>query len=185
MESYFGSKEEHIFKNVAVMIFVIDVTSSEDKDIEDYKTSMELLNRHSTGAKVFCLVHKMDLIPKEHRDATFDEKKEILEKNSQGLPITCFQTSIWHDTLYKAWSTIVYSLIPNSEILAQHLEHFCSTCQAEEVVLFERDTFLDISHSTSKNAKISTRDAHRFEKMSNIIKNFKLSCLYVKCILSN
>lgn len=179
MESYFGAKEEHIFKNVAVMIFVIDVTSTEEKDIEDYKTSMELLQRHSNSAKVFCLVHKMDLIPKEQRNTIFDEKKAILEANALGIEVTCFQTSIWHDTLYKAWSTVVYALIPNSKILAEHLEQFCLACEADEIVLFERDTFLDISHSTRKDAQISTQDIHRFEKVSNIIKTFKLHCLYV------
>lgn len=42
---------------------------------------------------------------------------------------------------------------------------------ADEVVLFERATFLVISHVTEKTHD----DVHRFEKISNIIKQFKLS----------
>mmetsp|Transcript_42447 Transcript_42447/g.92284 ORF Transcript_42447/g.92284 Transcript_42447/m.92284 type:complete len:108 (+) Transcript_42447:160-483(+) len=38
--------------------------------------------------------------------------------------------------------------------------------------MFERATFLVISHATKKHH----RDVHRFEKISNIIKQFKLSC---------
>ena len=41
-----------------------------------------------------------------------------------------------------------------------------------EVVLFELATFLVITSATRK----SMHDLHRFEKVSNIIKQFKLSC---------
>ena len=51
---------------------------------------------------------------------------------------------------------------------------------SRQVVLFERATFLVISHSTRANYT----DHHRFEKISNIIKQFKLSCTYVPSPLS-
>ena len=41
-----------------------------------------------------------------------------------------------------------------------------------EVVLFESTTFLVIAHATLAEHA----DIHRFEKISNIIKQFKLSC---------
>ena len=46
----------------------------------------------------------------------------------------------------RAWSEIVYSLIPNVELLESQLDDFTSICAADEVVLFERATFLVISH---------------------------------------
>lgn len=60
-----------------------------------------------------------------------------------------FATSIWDETLYKAWSTIVYSLIPNVDQLESQLKQFCDICGADEVVLFEKATFLEISHATT------------------------------------
>ena len=45
-------------------------------------------------------------------------------------------------------------------------------CQADELVLFERATFLVISNAVLRPHS----DVHRFEKVSNIIKQFKLSC---------
>lgn len=60
----------------------------------------------------------------------------------------CFATSIWDETLYKAWSRIVYSLIPNVNVLEAQLDEFSKICGADEVVLFERATFLVISHIT-------------------------------------
>lgn len=102
----------------------------------------------------------------------FNQKKEMILARTGQLPTVCFGTSIWDETLYRAWSSIVYSLIPNMQDLEKHLNSFCSICSADEVVLFERATFLVISHATHTNH----RDIHRFEKISNIIKQFKLSC---------
>jgi hypothetical protein len=51
------------------------------------------------------------------------------------------------ETLYKAWSEIVTNLIPNIRLLETHLNKFCGICDADEVVLFERATFLVISHA--------------------------------------
>ena len=79
---------------------------------------------------------------------------------------------------YKAWSSIVVSLIPNVSALKMHLQSFASIMDADEVVLFERATFLVISHAYEESAR--ARDPHRFEKISNIIKQFKLSCRYVR-----
>jgi hypothetical protein len=59
------------------------------------------------------------------------------------------------------------------------VEHYAHACRVfpsvAQVVLFERATFLVISHST----RAEYTDLHRFEKISNIIKQFKLSCTYV------
>lgn len=44
--------------------------------------------------------------------------------------------------------------------------------ECDEVLLFERATFLIISFCELA----SHHDTHRFEKVSNIIKGFKLSC---------
>jgi len=63
-------------------------------------------------------------------------------------------------------------LVPNVDKLEKQLHKFCGLLQADEVVLFEKATFLVISHSTHRPHS----DVHRFEKISNIIKQFKLSC---------
>ena len=91
---------------------------------------------------------------------------------SHGFQVEVFQTSIWDDTLYKAWSSIVNYLIPNKHTLQPHLQEFCTTLNASEVILFERSTFLMIDHySICPNS-----DSNRFETLSNIIKQFKVSC---------
>lgn len=67
-------------------------------------------------------------------------------KMSQPLVCTCFRTSIWDETLYQAWSAIVYSLVPNVQDLEKQLRIFADIIEADEVLLFERATFLVICY---------------------------------------
>jgi len=173
METYLESQRDHIFRNVEVLIYVFDIESRElKKDLAYYHDCLEAIMQNSKNAQVFCLIHKMDLIPEDSRDKVFRKKEAELRQLSSPMKITCFKTSIWDETLYKAWSTIVYSLIPNIKLIEGNLNNFTNICGADEVVLFERATFLVIAHSTSREHP----DVHRLEKISNIIKQFKLSC---------
>lgn len=174
MENYFASQRENIFRNVEVLIYVFDVESRElDKDMHYYQSCLEAIIDNSPHAKIFCLVHKMDLIQEDQRDMIFADRESDLRKLSKPLECACFRTSIWDETLYKAWSSIVYLLIPNVQEVEGSLNRFAEIVEADEVLLFERATFLVISHA-QRNAHM--RDIHRFEKISNIIKQFKLSC---------
>lgn len=175
MENYIFSQRDHIFRNVEVLIYVFDVESREyEKDIGQYQACLEAISQHSKDAKVFCLIHKMDLVQDDQREVLFRSREADLKRRSTPLQITVFATSIWDETLYKAWSAIVYQLIPNIKMVESQLSSFAQICEADEVVLFERATFLVISHITIK----AHNDSHRFEKISNIVKQFKLSCRY-------
>merc|ERR1712071_320714 len=141
-------------------------------DMHYYQSCLEAILQNSPDAKIFCLVHKMDLVQEDQREVIFSEREEDLTKLSRPLDCTCFRTSIWDETLYKAWSSIVYMLIPNVKDMESSLNEFAEILDADEVLLFEKATFLVISHAQRHQHK----DVHRFEKISNIIKQFKLSC---------
>ena len=158
-----------------MLIYVFDIESRElAKDLEYYAICLTAVRQNSKGARIFCLVHKMDLIPEEQREQLFLQRERELQQIAEplGLRAICFKTSIWDETLYRAWSQMVYSLIPNRDALQSELEKLCAVCHADEVVLFERATFLVISNAV----RAAHTDVHRFEKVSNIIKQFKLSC---------
>lgn len=173
MENYFVSQRENIFSNVEVLIFVFDVQSNDvQKDIEHYQSCLNNILHHSQNAQVFCLIHKMDLIPSGQRNIVFDNRKKDLEHLSKPMEISCYATSIWDETLYKAWSNIMKLLVPNVRELDLKLKRFADILNADEVLLFEKETFLVVSYHMRKEHP----DGHRFEKISNIIKQFKLSC---------
>ena len=68
MENYFAAQRDHIFRNVEVLIYVFDVESREiEKDMHYYQDCLEAILVNSKDAKIFCLIHKMDLVQEELR----------------------------------------------------------------------------------------------------------------------
>lgn len=182
IDNYFTTQRDHIFRMVEVLIHVFDVESKEvPKDIDTFVRSLRYLREYSPDAKVFVLLHKMDLVRAESREQVFATTMKALVEHSKGygFELTGFATSIWDESLYKAWSHIVCSLIPNMGIFQRYLETFADITGAQEVVLFERTTFLVFSHvSRDSDGATSSAilDPKRFEKISNIIKTYKQSC---------
>jgi len=176
-EAYFERDRETIFRSVELLIYVFDVESEEEeKDFEHFAGVLTAVEENSPDARIFVLVHKMDLVLEEMRESVLEKRRSMIAQVCRACGVSqfqCFATSIWDETLYKAWSEIVTNLIPNISFLESHLNDFCRMCDADEVVLFERATFLVISHAQTEESYF---DTHRFEKISNIVKQFKLSC---------
>jgi len=178
MDTYLSTQRSTIFQHVGVMIYVFDVETREmNKDLEYYRDCLDGLKQFSPDAAVFLLVHKMDLV--REKGTVFDRKKRELEGATEGVDITVFGTSIYDESLYKAWSSIVHTLIPNAAVLSKHLTTFAQACCATEVILFERTTFLVIATSSLPTAE-STLVPTRYERTSELIKDFKHSCSRVR-----
>lgn len=95
MENYFTSQRDNIFRNVEVLIYVFDVESRElEKDMHYYQSCLEAILQNSSDAKVFCLVHKMDLVQEDQRDLVNDYPlwfclKSFIEALTPSLPSNC------------------------------------------------------------------------------------------------
>ncbi|KZT09769.1 uncharacterized protein LAESUDRAFT_810727 [Laetiporus sulphureus 93-53] len=224
MDGYLATQQATVFQHVGVLIYVFDVqTPHLDKDLEYYQRCLAALRTYSPGAAVFLLVHKMDLVsdPREKRK-TLERKTQELKEASGDAEVTVFGTTIHDESLYKAWSRIVHTLIPNAGVLSKHLTTLGYACSATEVILFERTTFLVIATSsptpttvapvsastspapnplndlqtptTTSGVSLPTTehesvepDANphqlsptRYERTSELIKGFKLSCSRVR-----
>ena len=115
----------------------------------------------------------MDLVSENKRVEIFNKRKNQLEQKAGNFKIQCFPTSIWEVTLYKAWTSIVGELTMNIKSIKESLKKFSQICCVEEIILFEKNTFLLTCSYTDKEIS----DDQRFEKISHIIKKFKLSCM--------
>jgi len=81
------------------------VTSKDfNGDLQYYESCLNALSELSQKAKIFCLVHKMDLLAETQREKAFQEKKLKIVEKTKGFDVECFKTSIWDETLDKAWS---------------------------------------------------------------------------------
>ncbi|KAK3403381.1 Gtr1/RagA G protein conserved region-domain-containing protein [Sordaria brevicollis] len=220
MENYLSQQRAHVFSNVGVLIYVFDIESRDvDRDLATYVNIISALVQYSREAKVFVLIHKMDLIQPMTREDVFDRRVALVRRKTaeavaivrkqkpesqpsgpggpaagsvpQGsLPspsdlstpipdleveMQLFATSIWDQSLYKAWASIIHDLVPNLSVIETQLASLGVAIDADEILLFERTSFLVVSKWTSPEGE-SNPYGDRFERMSNILKAWKHTC---------
>ncbi|PFH61179.1 hypothetical protein XA68_18062 [Ophiocordyceps unilateralis] len=193
MENYLSQQRVHVFSNVGVLIYVFDIESRDvDRDLATYVSILSAILQFSPAANVYILVHKMDLVVPSARESVYDERVRLVRQktaeylastsaaaddNGQGadmVDLTPFATSIWDQSLYKAWASIIHDLVPNLAVIERNLANLGLAIEAEELLLFERTSFLAVSSWTSpEGLRNPTED--RLERMSNIMKHFKQS----------
>lgn len=123
MENYFASQRDHIFKNVEVLIYVFDVESRDvEKDMHYYQSCLEAILTNSKDAKIFCLIHKMDLVQEDQRDKIYNERVLELQTRSLPLQVIPFRTSIWDETLYKVYffTFVVNPIVNHDSFVTAH-----------------------------------------------------------------
>lgn len=193
MENYLSQQRQHVFSNVGVLIYVFDIESKEfERDLLTYRAIITALNQFSPqttslsdpndpdstpiseGPKIFVLIHKMDLVVHSQREELYNERVAHIQAKSGDYSVIPFATSIWDQSLYKAWAEIIHDLIPNLTEIEKHLKSLGELIEAEEVLLFERASFLVVSSWVS-SVGFENPTSDRFERLSNIIKNFKQS----------
>ena len=173
MESFLATQRENVFSDVAVLIYVFDIESREvDRDLDTYSNIIKALKEYSPKAYVFGLIHKMDLVQNEHRERLYEERCRLVVARSEGLNLETFASSIWDQTLYKAWAGIVHKMIPNLAVIERFLKAFAKAVEAEEIVLFERSTFLRVTSVVPELGEENSQP-DRHERISNIMKTFK------------
>jgi Ras-related GTP-binding protein A/B len=173
MENYLSQQRQHVFSNVGVLIYVFDIESRDfDRDLVTYNAIIQALSQFSPSASVYVLIHKMDLVVPHQREDIYNDRVKFVQEKSDAFEPIPFATSIWDQSLYKAWAEIIHDLVPNLDQIETHLGSLGKIIMAEEVMLFERSSFLVVSNWCSDIGAVNpTTD--RFERLSNIIKNFK------------
>lgn len=109
----------------------------------DWRRAVECLSCLSPNAKVFCLIHKMDLAPLSERESVLNKYGKLIRfPNCDNLDLQVFGTTLMDASLYQGWSAVAINLTPNVSRIEANLEQLLSTTGAEEVILFELTTFL-------------------------------------------
>lgn len=101
----------------------------------------------------------MDLISEQRKILVYERKKHEIIERSAGFDVKCYPTSMWDNTLYKAWTDIVSSLIMDKDGLRRALDLLLEACNAQEIILFEKNTFLTTCY-TSKSSQIDESRYH-------------------------
>ncbi|KAJ1977601.1 GTP-binding protein gtr1 [Dimargaris verticillata] len=173
MDSYFTTQREFIFKNVEMLIYVFDMEFRDfDGELLYFENCLQSIQLFSKEAKIVCLLHKMDLVAADLQETVVREKSEELTKRTGNMDVRIFSTSIFEPSLYRAWSHIMNSIMPNIEAIRRHLETFCKVADVTEVVLFERTSFLAIAGYQLREIP---GKGDTFDVLSSILKSFNLA----------
>lgn len=168
MEEYLGQDCTDLFSNVAVLVYVLDVASDSPDDLVQFEACVTTLRTNSPEANLFILFHKSDLLSGSPTSQLKEREGELKRK---ALPTLahCFITTIWDESLYRAWSAVISSLVPNLPLLHSELSRFVDRSKAEEAILFESGTLLTLGHTSKRHHP----DSRRFEKISNMLKQLR------------
>ncbi|CAD8052072.1 unnamed protein product [Paramecium sonneborni] len=178
LKQYLTEFKETIFSNVEVLVYLFDVEmegQSFTSEMNTFRSTLTNLSEYSPSSKVFILINKFDKIKESDKKMVFERKYKRIIQEAEGLNIEVkdvFATCIWDETLYKAWSQIVQNLLPERDIIRKSLKSLCNKCSCDEIVLFEKQSYLVIDFEDLSEKK----DILKYERISNIIKQFKLSC---------
>ncbi|KAI4755283.1 GTP-binding protein GTR1 [Aureobasidium sp. EXF-3400] len=186
-ESYLTNQRSSVFASVAVLIFVFDVESREfNADLINYASIVQALRENSPQAKIFVLIHKMDLIMSNMRDVVFAERSDAIrnisiehgfggDQQDAGKDVDSWGTSIWDQSLYKAWTQVIYYLVPNAGAIENLLRQLAEVIDAHELILYERTTCLMVTHVSRPYEADGNPHPDRFERLSSILKSHKHS----------
>lgn len=119
----------------------------------------------------------MDLVDSSRRkDVYLDRARQLTSKAAElGVHnLRCCGTSIWDESLYRAWSQIIHSLIPNISALEKTLDEFVGITGATEAVIFEKTTFLVIASSSASATQTagSEKDPHISDEEAALLKGY-------------
>ena len=92
-----------------------------------------------------------------------------------GQEVEFWGTSIWDQSLYKAWTQVIYNLVPNAGAIETLLDQLADVIHAHELILYERTTCLMVTHITRPYESRNNPFSDRFEKLSSILKSHKQS----------
>ena len=180
VESYLTNQRSHVFTSVAVLIFVFDISSRETTaDMVSFASTIRALHEFSPGSKIFVLIHKMDLIPTERKPQVFqqraiDVRAACEDEGFASQQVDFSPTSIWDQSLYRAWTQVIYFLVPNASAIEGMLRKLADLLDARELILYERTTCLVVTH-ISRGGEERNPYSDRFERISSILKTHKHS----------
>ncbi len=153
-----------------MLVHVFDVSAPDTlaNDMEYFEACIGALHTFSPEARLAVLLHKTDLLAHDVHGLLRERETDIKRRALPSLAV-CFATSIWNESLYRAWSAILAMMVPNRTALAAEMARLMERCRADEAILYEAKTLLSLCHVARR-----APDAHRAAKVSTVLRQMRL-----------
>ena len=103
LDRFTGDLAEFIFSDVTALIFVVDLINVSELSRAKYYFDLAIkrISKFSPGAKLYCFLHKIDLIDHSKITDIAENMKKYLIVNIK-LPIVFFETTVFTDSIFNA-----------------------------------------------------------------------------------
>ncbi|MFQ5981004.1 MAG: ADP-ribosylation factor-like protein [Candidatus Heimdallarchaeota archaeon] len=135
INNFIGDQAEFIFSDVKILVWVVDVANFDQVSTSKFyfDHAIEKLNTYSSGAVVFCLCHKIDLVLADMREELLQTMRQFF---APPIPteISYAGTSIFDHSVFKVFGEIIRTLMGQStkaKSVSEALQEFIT--QTEEL----------------------------------------------------
>ncbi|MFW9916952.1 MAG: ADP-ribosylation factor-like protein [Candidatus Thorarchaeota archaeon] len=140
LEKYTGEMAEFAFSEVASMIYVIDVSelSRLPRSVYYFAAACKKLEEFSPDARIYCFLHKVDLLEPETTQETLDMVKSMMGPDIPGT-VEYLPTSIYDGSAYMAMSEAVSIFLGKKGDILGSMERFAEKYQTTRICLYSRE----------------------------------------------
>ncbi|NVM36808.1 MAG: roadblock/LC7 domain-containing protein, partial [Candidatus Lokiarchaeota archaeon] len=141
LDEYHGPLRKNIFRKASILLYIIDITDYdrfESARIE-FEWSVNQILSYNHNAKLNVFLHKSDLI--HDKSSLVSHIKKVFAKNISH-EITYHLTSIFDESLFKAWSDIIRELSPKSTFINSILKQLKNQKGVKDALVIEKSSGL-------------------------------------------
>ncbi len=137
LDEYHGPLRKNIFRKASILLYVVDITDYDrfDNARIEFEWGVNQILSFNPNAKLNVFLHKSDLIHDKDSIVSYI-KKEYAQNLSH--EINYHLTSIFDESLFKAWSDIIRELSPKSTFINSILRQFKKQKGVKDAMVIER-----------------------------------------------
>ena len=141
LDEYHGPLRKNIFRKASILLYVVDITDYErfDNARIEFEWSVNQILLYNPNAKLNVFLHKSDLV--RDKDSVVSHIKKVFSKN-MSYEINYHLTSIFDESLFKAWSDIIRELSPKSTFINSILKQLKNQKGIKDVLVIEKTSGL-------------------------------------------
>jgi len=141
LDEYHGPLRKNIFRKASILLYVVDITDYERFNSAriEFEWSVNQILLYNPNAKLNVFLHKSDLV--RDKDSVLSHIKQVFSKNISH-EINYHLTSIFDESLFKAWSDIIRELSPKSTFINSILKQLKNQKGIKDVLVIEKTSGL-------------------------------------------
>jgi len=149
-QMYHNKLSSQIFSKASVLLYIVDVSDVEkhEESKEELAWAAQKLMEANPSAKIFVFLHKIDTL--NDRSAVIESMKLEFGQSLPTVP-RFLPTSIFDESLFRAWSEIIQQLYPKSKFLKIALNKIKDQEGIKDVLLVTKSTGLTVGSTLAEN----------------------------------